>query len=96
MFKRYLILLGAKTTAGGAVRSASSFMSCDGVPYALEGDLLDCPACGRQGVIQCVAPRLDDTCEGRQLALEHDLCLCGCSPPPRLIANQGHEYQTGD
>ncbi|MDB5747756.1 MAG: hypothetical protein JWP72_2604 [Massilia sp.] len=96
MFKRYLILLGAKSTAGGTVKTAGSFMSCDDVPYALEGDLLDCPGCGKQGIIQCVAPRLDDTCDGKQLALEHDLCLCGCSPPPRLIANQEHEYQLID
>ena len=96
MFKRYLILLGAKTTAGGTVKTASSIMSCDGVPYALEGDLLDCPGCGKQGTIKCVEPRLDDTDDGRQLALEHDLCLCGCSPPPRLIANQNHEYQVID
>lgn len=96
MFKRYLILLGAKTTAGGTVKTATSRMFYEEVPYALEGDLLDCPGCGRQGVIQCVEPRLSDTDEGRQLALEHDLCLCGCSPPPRLIANQAHEYQVID
>ena len=93
MFKRYLILLGAKTTAGGTVKTAGSIMSYEGVPYALEGDLLDCPSCGRQGIIKCVEPRLDDTDDGRQVALEHDLCLCGCTPPPRLIANQDNEYQ---
>ena len=62
--------------------------------YALDGDLIDCPACGRQGVIKCVPPRLDATCNDKQYALEHDLCICGCSPPPRLIANQDHNYQT--
>ena len=57
MPKRYLILLGAQTTSGGTVKTASSFMSYNGVPYALEGDLVDCPACGHEGTIQCVAPR---------------------------------------
>lgn len=39
------------------VKTASSFMSYNGLPYALEGDLVDCPACGHEGTIQCVAPR---------------------------------------
>jgi hypothetical protein len=30
---------------------------------------------------------------GRPYALEHDLCICRCSPPPRLIANQDHQAQ---
>lgn len=93
MFKRYLILLGAKTTAGGTVKTATSFMSLNRVPYALEGDLIDCPACGRQGGIKCVPPRQHAEYNGKQYALEHDLCMCGCSPPPRLIANQDHNCQ---
>jgi len=96
MLKRYLILLGAQTTAGGTVKTAISFLSHQGLPYALEGDLVDCPACGQEGKIACVAPRLDARCDGRQYALEHDLCLCGCSPPPRLVANQQHNCQVVD
>jgi uncharacterized Zn-binding protein involved in type VI secretion len=96
MLKRYLILLGAQTTAGGTVKTATSFMSYNGLPYALEGDLVDCPACGQQGSIECVAPRLAARYNGKQYALEHDLCVCGCSPPPRLIANQQHHCQVLD
>ena len=96
MLKRYLILLGAQTTAGGTVKTATSFMAHEGRPFALEGDAIDCPACGRQGTIGCVAPRLDVRYNGRQYALEHDLCLCGCSPPPRLVANQQHHCQVLD
>jgi len=96
MLKRYLILLGAQTTAGGTVKTATSFLSHQGSPYALEGDLVDCPACGQEGRIACVTPRLDARCDGRQYALEHDLCLCGCSPPPRLVANQQHNCQVLD
>jgi uncharacterized Zn-binding protein involved in type VI secretion len=94
VFKRYLILLGAKTSAGGTVKTATSFMRLNGGAYALEGDAIDCPACGRQGVIKCVPPRLQAIYNGKQYALEHDLCMCGCSPPPRLIANQNHNCQT--
>jgi uncharacterized Zn-binding protein involved in type VI secretion len=93
MLKRYHILLGAKTTAGGTIKTATSFMSFNGAKYALEGDLIDCPACGTQGVIKCVPPRLSLSCNGKQYALEHDLCVCKCSPPPQLIANQNHNAQ---
>lgn len=93
MPKRYLILLGAQTTAGGTVKTATSFLTYNGLPFALEGDLVDCPACRQEGTIQCVAPRLDASYNGKQYALEHDLCLCACSPPPRLVANQQHNCQ---
>jgi uncharacterized Zn-binding protein involved in type VI secretion len=93
MIRRYLILLGARTSAGGTVKSASSFMSLNGVAYALEGDLVDCPHCRTQGAIKCVPPRLHATYNGKQYALEHDLCMCQCSPPPQLIANQDHNAQ---
>jgi uncharacterized Zn-binding protein involved in type VI secretion len=93
MIRRYFVLFGAKTDAGGTVKTASSLMSLNGIKFALEHDLVDCPACGSEGFIKCVPPRLDDTCNGRQLALEHDLCVCKCSPPPRLIANQHFDCQ---
>jgi hypothetical protein len=96
MIRRYLILLGAKTTAGGTVKTASSFMSLNGVAYVLEGDLIDCPTCGTQGVIKCVPPRLDSSYNSKQYVLEHDLCMCQCSPPPQLIANQDHNCQIID
>lgn len=96
MFKRYLILLGAQTTAGGKVKTASSFMSYNGVHYALEGDLVDCPTCGQEGHIGCVTPRLEASYNSRQYALENDLCLCGCSPAPRLVANGQHQCQVLD
>jgi uncharacterized Zn-binding protein involved in type VI secretion len=68
-------------------------MSFNGVRYALEDDRIDCPVCGQQGVIKCVPPRLQASYNGKQYALEHDLCICGCTPPPRLIANQDHDCQ---
>lgn len=96
MIRRYFVLLGAKTDAGGTVKTASSSMFFNDLKFALEGDLIDCPACGSEGVIKCVPPRLDDTWEGKQLALGHDLCICKCSPPPRLIANQDFDCQIID
>ncbi len=91
--KRYTITLGAMTTVGGKVISASGNGGINGVPIALEGDSISCPACNSQGKIQCVEPRIPETCNGRKVALENDLCMCGCPTPPRLVANQSLKCQ---
>lgn len=94
MLKRYYITLGAKTTAGGSVISASAKAFINGTPRALEGDLVHCPACGSDGIIQVVQPRLHDRYNGKQFALADDLCVCKCNPPPKLIAIQQIAWQT--
>lgn len=86
--RRCYVVLGATTDAGGTVVTASSSMSLDGVPRALEGDLVACPACGSEGRIGCAGARLAVSENGRRPALEDDVCLCGCTPPPRLLAGQ--------
>lgn len=91
--KRYHIRSGAKTTAGGTVKASVKWYKLNGVPLACEGDPVDCPACGTEGIIQCVMPRLHDHLNGKQFALSEDLCICNCSPPPKLIAEQIVKYQ---
>lgn len=86
--KRHHITLGAATTAGGTVTSASALVSINGVRVALEGDTVACRTCGSTGVIRCVGPRLPERYNGKQVALENDLCICNCPRPPGLVANQ--------
>ena len=86
--KRHHITLGAPTTADGTVTSASALASINGVRVALEGDTVACPTCGSTGVIRCVGPRIPERYNGKQVALENDLCICNCPRPPRLVANQ--------
>ena len=88
MVDRYFITLGAPTTAGGKVTSGTRFRTIDGVPVAVLGDTCWCPACLSEGVIAPDGPRLDESLDGRQAALHDDLCVCKCSPPPRLVAAQ--------
>lgn len=92
--RRYHIRDGAKTTAGGTVRALAIWYKLDGVPLACEGDPVDCPACGMTGVIRCVMPRIPDRLGGKELALHDDLCICQCSPAPKLIAEQTVKYQS--
>jgi uncharacterized Zn-binding protein involved in type VI secretion len=88
MRKRYLITLGATTTANGKVTTATSMRRIGGVPVALEGDTVHCQACGSDGVIQLDGPRLTERWNGKLVALEDDLCVCSCSTPPKLVAIQ--------
>lgn len=82
--RRYHITLGASTSARGKVTSASSHCSINGVRMAVEGDSVLCPTCKTQGKIACIGPRIPEACDGKQVALEGDLCICGCAPPPKL------------
>lgn len=92
--RRYHITLGAKTTAGGIIVTASSCCSINGVAVAVEGDSIVCPACRSKGVIQIFGPRIPESWNGKQVALQDDLCVCGCPSPPRLLANQSLKSQT--
>ena len=92
--KRYHITLGASTSAGGKVISASSACSINGVKVALEGDQVFCPACKSPGKIALCGTRIPESWNGKQVALQDDLCLCRCPSPPRLIANQSLKCQS--
>lgn len=98
--KRYHITLGASTTTGGKVISASSACSINGIKVAVEGEQVSCPACKATGTIRIFGARIPESWNGKQVALQDDLCVCRCSSPPRLVANQNLKYQnlhhTGD
>lgn len=91
--RRYIITLGAATTSGGKVLSASSDGIIDGATIALQGDLVSCPACGSTGKIVCIGPRIPETLNGKNLALDNDLCNCRCTPLPRLLTQQSLRCQ---
>jgi uncharacterized Zn-binding protein involved in type VI secretion len=94
--KRYLILNGDKTTVSGIVQAASTTIQLEGRDVAHEGDPVQCPACKTTGTIQCDGPREVMTApDGRHAALSDDLCICGCEPPPKLIASQ-QNFSVGD
>jgi uncharacterized Zn-binding protein involved in type VI secretion len=87
--KRYLILNGDKTTANGTVQATPATIQLNGQDVAHEGDNVTCPSCNSTGKIQCEGPRQMMTApDGRHAALSDDLCICGCHPPPKLIASQ--------
>ncbi|MFL6676526.1 MAG: PAAR domain-containing protein [Massilia sp.] len=91
--RRFHITLGATTTAKGVVATATSGVSINGARMAVEGDEVNCGTCGTTGVIRCIGPRLSERWNGKQVALENDLCICQCNPPPRLLPNQAYKSQ---
>lgn len=91
--KRYYITTGAKTTMSGTVRASSTWYMLNGAPVAREGDPVDCPACGAEGVIKCVMPRLPSSIDGKEAALSDDLCICNCCPSPKLVSDQETDFQ---
>jgi uncharacterized Zn-binding protein involved in type VI secretion len=71
------VLLGDKTTHGGAVISASSTHITQGKAVALVGDLVMCPVPGHgvNPIIEGCADWLED---GRALVVDGCHSLCGC------------------
>ncbi|BDU52319.1 hypothetical protein LINBF2_05540 [Limnohabitans sp. INBF002] len=86
---RHWICDGDLTTAGGTVKATALGEKINGKERAYEGDLIECPTCKSTGHIKCVPPiRPAIGMDGRQKAMEGDLCICKCPTPPRLIASQ--------
>lgn len=89
MVRRYDILKGDKTTTGGTVEGGDGNDRVGDREQAFENDPVWCPACQSMGLIVCFGPRLSTTGpDGREAALSDDLCVCKCSPSPRLIPSQ--------
>jgi uncharacterized Zn-binding protein involved in type VI secretion len=97
MTQRAWIRKGDRTTANGVVTSGLETFTLLDQPIAFEGDSISCPACNSTGVIHCVGTRVPTTGpHGREMALEGDICICRCSPPPRLVGSQTHSYTEGN
>ena len=94
--RRFFICDGDKTTAGGTVIGSATRHKLKSVPRAVEGDRVVCPACNSVGVIKCITPISIMTLDTRQQAAEGDLCMCGCNPPPRLVAGLAREFGSLD
>lgn len=93
MTRRYDILKGDTTTAGGIVEGGDANDMVNGRAQAYENDPVWCPACKTMGLIVREGPRLQMTGpDGRQGALSDDLCACACQPSPKLIASQHDSY----
>lgn len=93
MARRYDILKGDRTTAGGTVEGGDGNDRVRDREQAYENDPVWCPACDTMGRIVCTGPRLSMTSpDGREAALSDDLCVCHCTPSPLLLPSQYTSY----
>lgn len=83
--RRYNIVNGDTTTAGGTVFATQSSSTNMGKNLAVIGDEISCPKCKTTGRIVPDGPRLTRIFMGSEAALDRDLCMCACDPKPRLI-----------
>lgn len=90
--RRAILKLGDKTSAGGVVLEGIEGCKHHGTPITFIGAKIWCPACNSEGVIGWNGPHQKATMMGKQQALEGDLCLCRCDPPPVLIASQNSAW----
>lgn len=97
MGKRFYIHVGDTTTSAGKVLTGLSTSTWHGMSNAFDGDAVECPKCRSIGQIRVVGSRISSVgAHGRQRALSGDLCLCRCSPPPRLLASQDSAWTEGE
>ena len=86
--KRCFIVVGDLTTQNGTVLEGVQSSFHHGKSLSYHGARIYCPSCKSEGYITGVGPYRPTTLMGKQVALENDLCICKCNPPPRLIASQ--------
>lgn len=84
---RRVALHGDLTTAGGVVIAPGDNNTVMGRQVALADDKVECPSCKTTGFIRSVPPTPAQSHHGRQFAYGGDICICGCHPPPRVIAS---------
>jgi uncharacterized Zn-binding protein involved in type VI secretion len=75
-----IIVLGDKTSHGGAVISASPFSDTHGKGWARVGDMVTCPRCG--GVFPIIEGESSHTDEGRAVAYAGCAVKCGAKLLP--------------
>jgi uncharacterized Zn-binding protein involved in type VI secretion len=91
--RRYNLKEGDKASSDATVLEGIDNDTHHGVPLAFIGATMHCPACKSLGVLAVSGPRWPDTSMSKELALDGDVCVCKCNPPPRMIASQYDMYQ---
>ena len=91
--RRYHVKQGDKTTAGGVVLEGIANTFHHDTLLSFVGAKIYCHGCKSQGVLAPEGPRFPDDFMGHKPALNNDICICRCDPPPRLLASQGTMYE---
>ena len=107
--RRAILKLGDRSTNGGVIVEGVDNCTDDGTPMSFIGARVWCNGCKSEGFIGSRGPHQIALMDGKQEALDGDICLCKCVPPPVMLASpattswhefSGHElaaigYDTG-
>lgn len=97
--KRYILRKGDKSTNGGVVLEGVDNCTDHGIPITFIGAKVWCNGCKSEGFIGSRGPHRDETMDGKQQALDGDICVCKCHPSPIVLASQdhnSHSWETGE
>jgi uncharacterized Zn-binding protein involved in type VI secretion len=86
--RRALLKVGDKSSSGGVIIEGAENVRHHGTPVAFIGAKVWCNGCNSEGTIGWKGPHQTATMNGRQQALDGDICICKCDPPPVLFASQ--------
>lgn len=92
--RRFFILDGDKTSAGGVAIASQNTMTNMGRPLVMIGDTVICSKCNSTGPIIPIGPRRPMRVMGREPALDRDRCLCKCPEQPWLINSRTDMSET--
>ncbi|MBN3762361.1 PAAR domain-containing protein [Burkholderia sp. Ac-20365] len=92
--RRAILLLGDKSTNGGVVIEGIDRCTHYGTPITFIGARVWCSGCQSEGVIGWKGPHRTATMMGKQEALDGDICICRCTPPPVMLASQNSAWHS--
>lgn len=94
--RRYYLKKGDRSSADGVILEGEETCTHYGTALAYLGAKIYCNTCKTEGFIAGKGPRLSDRIMGKESALDGDICICKCDPPPVLIASQDTDCQEVD
>ncbi|WP_459624897.1 PAAR domain-containing protein [Burkholderia sp. 3C] len=92
--RRNYLRVGDKSSAGGSAAEGIRNCTHHGVELTFIGGEVICPTCRSIGQIAPKGQRRPGVMMGKDPALEGDICLCQCDPPPVMIASQSSMFQS--
>jgi len=93
------LVKGDRSAADGEALDGIALCTIMGKEMTFLGAKVYCPACKTTGEIVGVGPRHPNDWMGKQEALDGDICVCRCNPPPIMIASQRemfHSFEAGE
>lgn len=92
--RRSYLKVGDRSSVGGTVVEGVPNTTHHGTELTFVGAQVTCPACKSVGRIVPKGPRWPGSMMGKEPALEGDICVCKCDPPPVMIASQSTMYES--